>query len=189
MKVAFFNQPWLVSRYPAGTRLVLHGKFEARNRFGVQSHAVTAGAGTGGDAGGALPGHRGIDLDGDPGARPPAREALATSWSRCPPRCGFASSCPTEPRRWRFALPGDPRTRRTRAAGWRFEELLLVQLALLRRRRMRRRAQTAVALGGEPELSARWLETMLPFELTGTSAGRSRRSTAIWRRRSRCSGC
>ena len=25
MKAAFFNQPWLVSKYPAGTRLVLHG--------------------------------------------------------------------------------------------------------------------------------------------------------------------
>src|SRR5436190_16359902 len=25
MKVAFFNQPWLVTKYPAGTRLVLHG--------------------------------------------------------------------------------------------------------------------------------------------------------------------
>ncbi|HXD64964.1 MAG TPA: OB-fold nucleic acid binding domain-containing protein, partial [Solirubrobacteraceae bacterium] len=36
MKATFFNQPWLASKYPAGTRLVLHGKFEARNRFRVQ---------------------------------------------------------------------------------------------------------------------------------------------------------
>src|SRR5579862_774109 len=42
MKATFFNQPWLVNRYPAGTRLVLHGKFEARNRFRVQAHARTA---------------------------------------------------------------------------------------------------------------------------------------------------
>jgi len=41
MKVAFFNQPWLQGKYPAGTRLVLHGKYEARNRFRVQSHAPT----------------------------------------------------------------------------------------------------------------------------------------------------
>ena len=34
MKVAFFNQPWLVGKYPPGTRLVLHGTYEARNRFG-----------------------------------------------------------------------------------------------------------------------------------------------------------
>src|SRR5207237_1076178 len=32
MKAAFFNQPWLVERYPRGTRLVLHGKYQARSR-------------------------------------------------------------------------------------------------------------------------------------------------------------
>src|SRR5436309_14249932 len=42
MGATFFNQPWLVQRYPAGTRLVLHGKFEARNRFRVQAHAPTS---------------------------------------------------------------------------------------------------------------------------------------------------
>ncbi len=42
MKATFFNQPWLVQRYPAGTRLVLHGKFEARGRLRVQAHARTA---------------------------------------------------------------------------------------------------------------------------------------------------
>ena len=26
LAVTFFNQPWLVARYPPGTRLVLHGK-------------------------------------------------------------------------------------------------------------------------------------------------------------------
>ena len=41
MKATFFNQPWLVQKYPAGTGLVLHGKFEARNRFRVQGHAQT----------------------------------------------------------------------------------------------------------------------------------------------------
>ena len=47
MKATFFNQPWLASKYPAGTRLVLHGKFEARNRFRVQGHARTTEAGAG----------------------------------------------------------------------------------------------------------------------------------------------
>src|SRR5207248_7791226 len=50
MKATFFNQPWLVQRYPAGTRLVLHGKFEARNRFRVQGHARTTEAATGAGA-------------------------------------------------------------------------------------------------------------------------------------------
>src|SRR5437588_4133173 len=50
MKVAFFNQPWLVDRYRPGTRLVLHGKFQARNRFAVQAHARTGEALAGGHA-------------------------------------------------------------------------------------------------------------------------------------------
>src|SRR5256714_11909421 len=50
MKVAFFNQPWLVQRYPVGTRLMLHGKYQSRSRFGVQGHAPTGEAATGSDA-------------------------------------------------------------------------------------------------------------------------------------------
>src|SRR5450755_395563 len=50
MKATFFNQPWLAQKYPAGTRLVLHGKFEARNRFRVQGHAPTAEAASGTEA-------------------------------------------------------------------------------------------------------------------------------------------
>src|SRR5205823_10978920 len=56
MKVTFFNQPWLEQRYRPGTRLVLHGKYEAQNRFRVQGHAVT-GAPTGADAGGEAVAH------------------------------------------------------------------------------------------------------------------------------------
>ena len=35
MKATFFNQPWLEQRYPVGTRLALHGKFEGRRQAGV----------------------------------------------------------------------------------------------------------------------------------------------------------
>ena len=41
LAVTFFNQPWLVERYPRGTRLVLHGKAERAGRFTVQAHAQT----------------------------------------------------------------------------------------------------------------------------------------------------
>ena len=41
MQATFFNQPWLVKRYEPGTRLVLHGKYEGRNRFRVSNHATT----------------------------------------------------------------------------------------------------------------------------------------------------
>src|SRR2546421_5098393 len=50
MKATFFNQPWLAQKYPSGTRLVLHGKYEARNRFRVQGHARTSDASAGDEA-------------------------------------------------------------------------------------------------------------------------------------------
>ena len=39
--MTFFNQPWLVDRYPAGTHLMLHGKADGRGGFTVQGHAPT----------------------------------------------------------------------------------------------------------------------------------------------------
>src|ERR687893_369194 len=41
MKATFFNQPWLERKYRPGTRLLLQGKYEARNGFRVQFHAPT----------------------------------------------------------------------------------------------------------------------------------------------------
>jgi len=42
MGATFFNQPWLVQRYPPGTRLLLHGKADAKGGFRVSHHAVGA---------------------------------------------------------------------------------------------------------------------------------------------------
>ncbi|MGA7706119.1 MAG: hypothetical protein WB998_14645, partial [Solirubrobacteraceae bacterium] len=54
MRVTFFNQPWLVGRYPPGTQLVLHGKAEKGGRFKVSHHALGSGEGSpaDGDGGG-----------------------------------------------------------------------------------------------------------------------------------------
>ncbi|MBA2347400.1 MAG: ATP-dependent DNA helicase RecG, partial [Solirubrobacterales bacterium] len=41
MAATFFNQPWLQRAYPPGTRLMLAGKYQARNRFRVNAHART----------------------------------------------------------------------------------------------------------------------------------------------------
>src|SRR5215210_1522192 len=45
MKATFFNQPWLERRYRPGTRLMLQGKYQGRNRFAVQRRVDTAAAG------------------------------------------------------------------------------------------------------------------------------------------------
>ena len=43
MRATFFNQPWLVERYPPGTRLLLHGKADGRGGFRVSHHALGGG--------------------------------------------------------------------------------------------------------------------------------------------------
>jgi ATP-dependent DNA helicase RecG len=170
MKATFFNQPWLVGKYPPGTRLVLHGKYEARNRFRVQGHARTTEASAGED------GVEGV-------AHYPATEGLSSTQILAMVRaCGGALVDVPEP------LPAELRvaerlalrrcaltavhlgSEAEQAEGRRrlaFEELLLVQLALLRRRRLRSVGSVAPALEGEPDLSARWLAEMLPFAPTG----------------------
>jgi ATP-dependent DNA helicase RecG len=42
MRATFFNQPWLLQRYPPGTRLLLHGKADGRGGFRVSHHAAGA---------------------------------------------------------------------------------------------------------------------------------------------------
>ncbi len=168
MKATFFNQPWLVQRYPAGTRLVLHGKYEARNRFRVSGHAPTAEAATGAGAVAHYPATDGLSstqilalVQEHAGAISDVLEPLPARMrvaERLPDRAASLSAAHFP------AVEADQDSGRRRLA---FDELLLVQLALMRRRRLRRGASSAAVLDGPRELTARWLETMLPFPLTG----------------------
>jgi ATP-dependent DNA helicase RecG len=176
MKATFFNQPWLEQRYPAGTRLALHGKFEGRRRFRVQAHARTSEA-VGGEASGGSDGTGAV-------AHYPATEGLSSTQILAlvrEHRGAFDEMVEPLPARLRvrerlpdrsaalteahFAVSDESfEGARRRLA---FDELLLVQLALLRRRLRRRSSGTAPLLDGDRELTARWLVGMLPFALTG----------------------
>ncbi len=168
MKATFFNQPWLVQRYPGGTHLVLHGKFEARNRFRVQAHARTGEATTESDAVAHYPATDGLSstqilalVHEHAAAVHDAVEPLPSrlrAAERLPDRAG-ALSAAHFPRQ-----DGDQELGHRRLA---LEELLLAQLALLRRRRLRRRESIAPVLDGERRLTGRWLSQLLPFPLTG----------------------
>jgi ATP-dependent DNA helicase RecG len=168
MKATFFNQPWLAGRYPPGTRLVLHGKYEGRSSFKVSHHAVTDATGA---ADGAVSHYAATDgLSSTQifalmsAARPLLTEvsdalpALMRAGQKMPDRAA-ALGCV------HFAqTAAEVEAGRRRLA---FEELLMTQLGLLRRRARRRSGDPAIGLCDGPSLTGRWLAGGLPFELTG----------------------
>ncbi|MEA2389983.1 MAG: ATP-dependent helicase RecG, partial [Solirubrobacteraceae bacterium] len=171
MKVTFFNQPWLVGRYPPGTRLVLHGKYEGRNRFRVSDHAPTAEATGGSGAVAHYPAAEGISSTQIHALIDRHRDSLHDVLEPLPARLRAAEALPDRPAALAAAhfpdAPGDGTGAHRRLA---FDELLLLQLALLRRR-VRRIATSAAASLNEPrQLTARWLAGGLPFTLTADQA-------------------
>jgi ATP-dependent DNA helicase RecG len=172
MRATFFNQPWLLERYPVGTRLLLHGKADARGGFSVAHHAL--GADTGSAAAGdsdavahyaAAEGVTSTQIltlvQAERGALADVVEALSAATrvaERLPDRAS-ALAAMHFPR-----LPHDSEAGRRRLA---FEELLLTQLAFLRRRAARRARTGAVMLTDRDALGGRWLAQGLPFALTG----------------------
>jgi ATP-dependent DNA helicase RecG len=168
MKATFFNQPWLVNRYPAGTRLVLHGRYQTRNRFAVQAHARTSEPLAGTQAVAHYPATEGLSstqilalVKEHAGALSEVTDALPTRLrveERLPDRAAALTAA-------HFPLDDSAlEVARRRLA---FDELLLAQLALLRRRRMLEQSITAPALDGPRELTRRWLSDLLPFPPTG----------------------
>ena len=167
MKAAFFNQPWLVRQYPAGTRLVLHGRYQVRNRFTVQTHARTTEALAGADEVAHYPASEGLSstqilalvrlhAPALADVVEPLSAGMRTT-ERLPDRQSALAAAHFP------AADTEPEIARSRLA---FEELLLAQLAFLRRRRHREHSLSAPMLDGPRELTERWTGELLPFPLT-----------------------
>ena len=185
MRATFFNQPWLLERYPPGTHLLLHGKADGRGGFRVSHHAP-ASEGHGGSADAA---DEAVTGSGDPDAGASvahypategisstqilmlvrdARDALADVTEALPAATRVAECLPDRPSALAaMHFPKDQEDSESGRARLAFEELLLTQLVFLRRRAGRRALAGAHALKDEPSLSARWLQGGLPFALTG----------------------
>ena len=169
MKVTFFNQPWLVRKYPPGTRLVLHGTYEARNRFRVTSHAPTAEAAGAADADVAhYPATDGLSSTQILALVRAHQDAIRAAPEPLPGRLRAGEGLPDRPAALAAAHGGDLEGGRRRLA---FDELLLVQLDLLRRRAHRRATRDAPRLDGEMTLTRRWLDELLPFAPTDDQRG------------------
>ncbi len=172
MGAAFFNQPWLVDRYRPGTRLLLHGKARPGGRFAVVHHAP-GGELAGAQAAGEIahyPATVGVSSTQIAALVRERRAALADVGEPLPARMRAAERLPE--RAGALAALHFPRSGEEAEVGrarLAFEELLLMQLALLRRRALRG-SGSAVALTGAHQLTTRWLEALLPFALTADQA-------------------
>jgi ATP-dependent DNA helicase RecG len=178
IRATFFNQPWLVERYPPGTRLVLHGKSERPGRFNVQAHARTNESLGGGDGAAVAhyPATEGLTstqilalVREHAGAFDDVLEALPAAL-RSRERLADRHAALRAAHFPRAAEDQDVARRRLA-----FEELALAQLVLLRRRRSRGEAAEAPTLEPVPGgLAERWLATGLPFAPTGDQASAMR---------------
>jgi ATP-dependent DNA helicase RecG len=170
MKATFFNQPWLVSRYPSGTRLVLHGKADRGARFRVSHHAV--GAELGSDRGQSSVAHypatEGVSSTQILALLRESRHELEEVIEPLSSAVRVAEKLP-ERRAALAALHfhGEQAVLDRARERLAFEELLLTQLGFLMRRARRSVGACAVSLCQPPSLSRRWLEQGLPFQLTG----------------------
>jgi len=164
----WFNQAWLAERLVAGTRLLVHGELQSGGTFKVGRHEL-AGDGAGLHTVGLVPLY-------------PASEAVSTMKLReladraLPFVRFFMDALPAELRAGeslplradalttyhRPARLEDVEPARERLA---LEELLALQLGLLRRRRELREGSVAPALGESGNLIERY-RAVLPFELT-----------------------
>ena len=161
MKATFFNQPWLERKYRPGTRLLLQGKHEARNRFRVQFPRADRRGGRRGRV-------RGGDLSAAEGLSSTQILALVREWRHAardaleplPARMRVRDDLPDRPAALDAAHFGDHEGGRRRLA---HDELLLLQVALLRASRGGGEGSRAAPLGPPGELIARGSADSLPF--------------------------
>ena len=164
LKATFFNQPWLERKYRPGTRLLLQGKYQARNRFRVQTHAPTAEAVSSGSEMATYPATDGLSSTQILALVRQWRGAAYEALEPLPARLRTLDALPDRAAALIAAHFGDHEGGRRRLA---YEEMLLLQIALLRRRARRREGSRATPLDPPGELTARWLQHSLPFEPTG----------------------
>jgi len=175
MQATFFNQPWLARKYAPGTRLMLQGKPQGRNRFRVQDHAATDEVGGAGEAAAQYPATKGITSTQILALVRRHADAVQHAVEPLPGLLRAGERLPDRPAALRAIHLGDHEGGRRRLA---FDELLLVQLAYLRRRAARADAARAAALADPASLTRRWVNELLPFTPTGDQACAMREVTA-----------
>ena len=160
MKATFFNQPWLEKQYRPGTRLMLQGKYQGRNRFRVNAHARTEAVTAEGADVATYPATKGITSTQIAALVHEYRDAVFDLTEPLPARVRLEERLPDLPGAVAAAHFGERELGRRRLA---FDELLLDQVVQLRLRDERRLTLAASPLTEPRSLTQAWIDGQLPF--------------------------
>src|SRR4051794_11321243 len=160
----FFNQPWLERRYKPGTRLLLTGKYQGHRGFRVNEHAETGELVSTGEDMATYPASDGLTSVQIAALAHEHRASIRDVIEPLPARLRVLERLPDRAAALDAAHFGDQEAGRRRLA---FDEFLLLQIALLRRRALRHEGAPAAPLEPPGTLTARWLAESLPFTPTG----------------------
>ncbi|HEX3316643.1 MAG TPA: ATP-dependent DNA helicase RecG [Solirubrobacteraceae bacterium] len=167
-KATFFNQPWLERRYRPGTRLMLQGSYQGRNRFRVSTHAVTTEVAATEGAVAQYPATKGITSTEIASLVREHRDALSDVVEPLPGLLRARERLADRPAALTAEhFPHDADEAEGARRRLAFEELLLHQLTVLRRKARRTGGVAAESLDARPTLTERWLAESLPFTPTG----------------------
>ena len=159
----WFNQAWLADKLQPGTRVRLRGQLK-RNEFTVRSYDLNGAAATA-DFAPVYPASEDVSVKK---LRELAGQALVYARDLADPLPARVKEAAGLPQRadalWALHRPRDEEEAERGRRRLAFDELLVLQLGLARRRRGREQEQ-APALGKPGELAARYRE-WLPFTLT-----------------------
>ncbi len=187
MGVTFFNQPWLERRYKPGTRLLLTGKYQGQRGFRVNEHAETGELVSTGEDMATYPASDGLSSVQIAAMAHEHRASIRDVIEPLPARLRVLERLPDRAAALDAAHFGDQEAGRRRLA---FDEFLLLQIALLRRRALRHEGAHAVAAGAAGRAHgalARGIPAVHPDRRPAQGDGRRRfrRGAAP----ARCSGC
>ncbi|HEV7942771.1 MAG TPA: ATP-dependent DNA helicase RecG [Solirubrobacteraceae bacterium] len=170
ISATFFNQPWLVDRYGEGTKLLLHGALRPRRGFAVSHHALAPEsepvAGEGQDTVAHYPVTEGVSSTQMLTLVQRHRAAIEEIPEPLPGRLRAAQGLPDRAAALSaMHFPSDAQQQEAGRRRLAFEELLLSQIALRRRRALHSGAKSP-PLSGPRDLTQRWLTESLPFAPT-----------------------
>ena len=166
----WFNQPWLATKLPEGTRVLLHGEVRRRNQFTVAEYEVADDAAAGIHTVGFVPVYgatKGITPQMLRERAGGVRSLVHDTVEPLPARLRAQRRLPDRAAALAAAhFPEDEQEHEQARVRLAFEELLLLELEVARRKRHRQEDGRARPLPANGEMVGPWLE-QLPFTLTG----------------------